>query len=271
MASYTCELWGALRKACILLVVQILSTMDLWVKVEGVISSLVHSFPEEEDGAGHGAQHRAGDELSVNQSPGQHGQSRHTGKDPCGEPLPISLGTRPPQSGSGVHMFAANLDCGVRDLWVMLCSMCRPAQRQQRADSVLCHQLLLCSGASQPHLAPGSSGTPQLGSNLELPCLHTAQHPQKHPQRGQHSARTPGSWAKLLITNTITTTQTNSTIWLHRGVHLTRIIWSYICVQAFHYSHAQGCFTFIFMLFCLVMLYLSLPSATSAGVAAVKW
>lgn len=110
--------------------------------------------------------------------------------------------------------------------------------------------------------SPESSGTPELCSNLELPCLHTAQHPQKHPQRAQHSAGTPAFWAKLLITNAITTTQTNSTIWLHHGVHLTRIIWSYICVQAFPYSHAQGCFTFIFMLFCNGLLGYALPSFT---------
>lgn len=57
-ASHTWELWGALRKPWILLVVQILSTMDMWVKVGGGLPSLMHSFPEGEDGAAHGAQHR---------------------------------------------------------------------------------------------------------------------------------------------------------------------------------------------------------------------
>lgn len=49
------------------LVVQILSNVDLWVKLGGVIASLMHFFPEGKDGAVHGAQHRAADELSASQ------------------------------------------------------------------------------------------------------------------------------------------------------------------------------------------------------------
>lgn len=80
----------------------------------------------------------------------------------------------------------------------MLCSMCNPARGQQRAESLPCHQLLLCSRAPQPHLAPGSSGTPALGSNLELPCLQTAQHPEKHPQRGERTTVSTNTrlWSK---------------------------------------------------------------------------
>lgn len=109
----------------------------------------------------------------------------------------------------------------------------------------------------------GPLGHQHWEATLSCPvCTHHSTLRNTPREEGQHSARTPGFWAKLLITNTIRTTQTNSTIWLHRGVHLTRIIWSHICVQAFPYSHAQGCFTFIFMLFCRAMLGYALPSFT---------
>lgn len=95
--------------------------------------------------------------------------------------------------------------CGVRDLCTVLCSTCPESAKGRQP------RLPACPPSAAEFLslnlsAPGSSGTQELGGDLELPSLDISQHSQKCTQRIQHSAQTPAFWEKLLITNIITAT-----------------------------------------------------------------
>lgn len=112
----------------------------------------------------------------------------------------------PPWCGIAVYTSAANLVRAGSGIFAP-CSAPR-AQSQQRDDSLAC-QRVPPSAAEFLSLnlsAPGSSGTQELGGDLELPSLDISQHSQKCTQRIQHSAQTPAFWEKLLITNIITAT-----------------------------------------------------------------
>lgn len=237
--------------------------MDLWVKLARVIPSLIHSLNEGEDGALHGAQHR----WALCESVARAGT---LGRIPGSRAIPAESPC--PPAWAQDHPRVTLLFTCLQQTWAV-------GSGTFGSCSAPC--------AIQPRVSKGLKASPATSSSsaVELPNLtgllvplghqhweatlscpvyrqHSTLRNTPREERGQQSARTPGFGAKLLTANTITTTQTNSTIWLHRGVHLTRIIWSYICVQAFPCSHAQGCFTFIFVLFCSALLGYALPSFT---------
>lgn len=109
----------------------------------------------------------------------------------------------PPWCGIAVYTSAANLVRAGSGIFAS-CSAPR-AQSQQRDDSLACPPSA-AEFLSLSLSAPGSSGTQELGGDLELPSLDISQHSQKCTQRIQHSAQTPAFWEKLLITNIITAT-----------------------------------------------------------------
>lgn len=113
-----------------------------------------------------------------------------------------------PWCGTAVYMSAANLVCAGSGIFASHSAPSAdvPSISKGTTASPLSVFPSAAEFLSLTLSAPASSGTQELGSDLELPRLDIPQHPQKCTQRIQHPAWTPVFWEKLLITNIITAT-----------------------------------------------------------------